>query len=54
MQSTGVNLGKEFLISLKRYNITPDMIVSITQDNAGNCKTLKGYLVNESGNILVK
>jgi len=43
---TGVTLGKEFLMSLNMYNITSDMIGSITQDNAGNCKTLKAYLVN--------
>ena len=44
---TGENLAKLFIETCKLYDLGPQHIISVTQDNASNCKTLASYLMKE-------
>ena len=46
---TGEYLGKKFVEPLQLYHLDAANIISVTQDNAGNCRTLASYMVENHG-----
>ena len=46
---TGVNLGMKLKESLDLYELKTADIISVTQDNASNCKSLADYMIQNHG-----